>query len=225
MSLQSAYNSASKIHGFSMAEKKKPRTRKHEDAASAGSAGRQRILQAAVRSFIRDGGGAFSARGVAKEARMSLGAVQHFFPAKEQLIAATLEHVIADYRRAYERLEAELPYNGEARLLAIVDYLVASAWKQDSRKFFFNLYALSCHNDFAADLLNDTYAHHRRRLAAFIGAARPQLSEQECFDLALQLSALTEGLMLYTAPQARSMTPRQQIADMTRETVLRMLGK
>lgn len=156
---------------------------------------------------------------------MSLGAVQHFFPAKEQLLAATLEHVIADYRRAYERLETELPYNGEARLLAIVDYLVAAAWKQDSRKFFFNLYALSCHNRFAADLLNDTYAHHRRRLAAFIGAARPQLSEQECFDLALQLSALTEGLMLYTAPEARSMTPRQRIADTTRETVLRMLGK
>jgi len=31
--------------------------------------------------------------------------------------------------------------------------------------------------------------------------------------------------MLYTAPEARSMTPRQQIADTTRETVLRMLGK
>lgn len=195
-----------------------------EDVAAGASAGRMRILQAAVDSFIRDGGAAFTARGVAKEAKMSLGAVQHFYPAKEQLIAAMLEYVIADYRRAYERLEAELPYNGEARLLAVVDYLVLAAWRPESRKFFFNLYALSCHNTFAAKLLNETYAHHRHRLAAYIGAARPKLSEQACFDLALQLSALTEGLMIYTAPGAHAVTPRRRLTETTRETVLRMIG-
>jgi AcrR family transcriptional regulator len=207
--------------------KKTKETRPSPQAQTAPEvgAGRLRILEAAVRAFIRDGGAAFSARGVAKEAKMSLGAVQHFFSTKEKLLAAMLEHVIADYRRAYERLEAELPYNGEARLLGVVDYLVGAAWRPDSRKFFFNLFALSCHNRFAADLFNDTYAHHRRRLAAYIGAARPQLSEQECFDLALQLSALTEGLMIYTAPGANSATTPQRLAETTRVSVLRMLGK
>jgi AcrR family transcriptional regulator len=219
------YNALLEEESMSTSAKFKVRPSPLADVPTGAGAGRLRILEAAVRSFIRDGGAAFSARGVAKEAKMSLGAVQHFFPTKEQLLAAMLEHVVADFRRAFERLETELPYNGEARLLAVIDYLVADAWKPDSRKFFFNFYALSCHNAFAAELLNNTYAHHRHRLAAYIGAARPHLSEQECFDLALQLVALTEGLMVYTAPGARSVTPRQHLAETTRETVLRMLAK
>jgi AcrR family transcriptional regulator len=41
-----------------------------EDIAAGVSAGRLRILQAAVDTFIRDGGAAFTARGVAKKAGM-----------------------------------------------------------------------------------------------------------------------------------------------------------
>jgi AcrR family transcriptional regulator len=193
------------------------------DRATGLGDGRQRILLAAIRCFIRDGGAGFSARGVAKEAGCSLGAVQHFYPAKEQLLAAMLEQVLANYARFYDQLDTELPFNGEARLLGVVDYLVADAWKPEGRKFFFNLYALSCHNEFAARLFNEVYAHHRRRLAAYIGAARPHLSEQACFDLALQLSALTEGLMIYTAPGAKSTTLRR-LTETTRAAVLRMIG-
>lgn len=183
-----------------------------------------RILRSAVRLFIRDGGAAFSARGVAKEAGLSLGAVQHSFRTKEQLLAAMLEQILSNYAQMYEKLAENLPFNGEARLLGAIDFLVADAWRPETRKFFFNLYALSCYNTFAARRMNEVYTHHRRRIAAYIGAARPNLSESECFDLAMQVAALIDGLMIYTAPGAKSVTSREQLAEMVKATVLRLIS-
>jgi AcrR family transcriptional regulator len=187
------------------------------------SAGALRILQAAIRLFIRAGGTGFTARGVAKEAGLSLGAVQHFFRTRDQLLAAMLQQFLSDYGRAYDRLAAELPFNGEARLMGALDYLIADAWRPDARRFFFNLYALSCHNPFVARLFNDVYAHHRRRIAGFIGAARPNLSEQQCYDFALQVAALLEGLMVYTAPEAESVGLRAPLTELIKESVRRLI--
>jgi AcrR family transcriptional regulator len=202
-----------------------------DDAVAARSAGAPRrnegalrILRAAIHLFIREGGAAFTARGVAKEAGTSLGAVQHFFRTKDELLAAMLEQVLADYGRMYEKLADGPPFNGEARLLSAIEFLVADAWKPDTRRLFFNLYALSCHNAFAAKLFNDMYAHHRRRLAAYIGAARPNLSEQDCFELALQVVALLEGIMIYTGPGSKSVTPRRLTA-MVKKSVLKLISE
>lgn len=39
-----------------------------------------------------------------------------------------------------------------------LDYLVADAWRPEARRFFFNLYALSCHSPFVARLFNQLSA-------------------------------------------------------------------
>jgi len=182
-----------------------------------------RILQAAIRLFIRAGGTGFTTRGVAKEAGLSLGAVQHFFRTKDQLLEAMLEQFLSEYRQAYDRLATELPFNGEARLMGALDYLVADAWRPDARRFFFNLYALSCHSPFVARLFNQVYAHHRRRIAGFIGAARPNLTEQQCYDFALEVAALLEGLMIYTAPGAQSVRSREHLTELVKLSVQRLI--
>lgn len=182
-----------------------------------------RILRAAIRLFIKAGGGGFTTRGVAKEAGLSLGAVQYFFRTRELLLAAMLEQFLSDYGRAYDRLAAELPFNGEARLMGALDYLIADAWRPDARRFFFNLYALSCHNAFVARLFNDVYAHHRRRIAGFIGAARPNLTERQCYDFALEVAALLEGLMVYTAPGAESAGLREPLTELIKGSVRRLI--
>jgi AcrR family transcriptional regulator len=188
------------------------------------SAGAMRILQAAIRLFIKAGGSGFTARGVAKEAGLSLGAVQHFFRTRDQLLAAMLQQFLSDYGRAYDRLAAELPFNGEARLMGALDFLIADSWRPDARRFFFNLYALSCHNPFVACLFNEVYAHHRRRIAGFIGAARPKLSEQQCYDLALEVAALLEGLMVYTAPGSENARLRAPLTQLIKDSVQRLIA-
>ncbi len=195
-------------------------------SSSEGSAerGAQRILLAAQRLFVREGGAEFSARGVAKEAGISLGAVQHFFPSKDQLLAATLEHVLGEIRREYEYIQEKLPFNAKARLLGVIDVLVADACRQDSRRFFLGLHALSCHNAFAERLVSAMCQHHQRRLAGFIGAAAPQLDERQCLDLALQLCAMLDGLTFYTGPRHNVIGSRVRVAATIKRSVQRLIA-
>src|SRR5437764_527458 len=48
-----------------------------------------RIAKAAKRVFLRAGDAGFSMRNVAKEAGMSMGAVQHFYPTRDGLMLFT----------------------------------------------------------------------------------------------------------------------------------------
>jgi AcrR family transcriptional regulator len=182
-----------------------------------------KILQAAKQVFIRDGSEKFSARGVAKEAGLSLGAVQHFFPTKRDLLAAMLEYVVNAYEIAYQRLCDRLPMNGETRLLGVLDILIADIWKRDTRKFFFGFWALACHNSAAGELFSEMYSFHVKRIGTFLGAARPGLSEKRCEELAIQIAAMIEGLMLFSAPRGKRFTTRERMSHMVKETILRLL--
>jgi AcrR family transcriptional regulator len=183
-----------------------------------------RILVAAKRVFLRDGAAIFSGRTVAREAKVSLGSLQHFFPTMEGLLVAMLEYVTNEYDEAYERAFRRLPFNGEARLRAAIDYLISDIWRPETRSFFFGLWALSCHNRFAERIMNEMYAYHCGNVAAFVGAARPNLSEKECKAVSMQIAAYIDGLMLFTGRGAKRGVSRQEFHDMVVASVLRLIS-
>ena len=182
-----------------------------------------RILRAAKRVFIRDGNAGFSARGVAKEAKLSLGAVQHFYRTKHSLLAATLEYVVNEYEGAYQKLFDNLPDSDQARLLGVIDVLVKDIWDAESRQFFFALWALSCQDDFAAALMNEMYSFHVRRLETFIAAAHPNLSPGTRREIAVQIAALVDGLMLFTDSRTTPLLSRKKMTESVKRTVTDLL--
>lgn len=191
--------------------------------AARTEAGAARVLHAAKRLFVRGGGSGFSARGVAKEAALSLGAVQHFFPTRAALLAATLESVVNEYETAYSAIFAALPLDGEARLMRVIDWLIDDSWRPQTRQFFLGFWALSCHDRNAARLLDQAYAHHCANLAAFVKAARPALGDARCRALALQVAALIEGLTVLSGLGAHKRA-RERIRGDVREAVLRLIS-
>ena len=184
----------------------------------------EHILRAAQHVFLRDGAPGFSGRTVAAEAGISLGSLQHFFPTMDGLLAAMLEFVVNEYDEAYERVLRALPLNAEARLRTVVDYLISDIWRPDTRKFFFGLWALGCHNDFAEQLVVQMYEYHRHNLAVFIGAALPELSDEHCLDLAMQVAALIDGSMLYTGARTRHRSSKAQFSSVLADGVMRLLS-
>ena len=183
-----------------------------------------RILRAARAVFLSEGGARFSARRVAKEAKVSLSSVQHFFPTTDALLTAMVEYVVNSYDEAYELRAATFPFNGEARLRDVVDYLVEDLFKPDTRRFFFGWWALSCHNKVVERLLDEAYAYHRNNLAAFIGAARPSLAEQRCAEIATQIVALMDGAMLFTATRSKPVPKRAEFADSIKQAVWTLIS-
>jgi len=182
------------------------------------------ILRAAKQVFVQEGYAGLSIRAVAKAARASMGAVQNFFPTKRELIAALFEYVVNEYEQGYQRLFARLPINGEARLLAVLDYLVDDLWRAETRHFFFGLWALGVNHPPARHLIREMYLHHRRGLAALVSGARPGLSEARCQQLALVLAALIEGLMLFTGPGSGQGITRASLRTLVRTTALEVIA-
>jgi AcrR family transcriptional regulator len=183
-----------------------------------------RILRAARAVFLSEGGARFSARRVAREAKVSLSSVQHFFPTTNALLTAMVEYVVNSYDEAYEARAATFPFNGEARLRDVVDYLVDDLFKPDTRRFFFGWWALSCHNKVVEALLDEAYAYHRNNLAAFIGAARPALAEQRCAEIATQIVALMDGAMLFTAARSNPVPKRSEFANSIKQAVWMLIS-
>lgn len=194
--------------------------RSERDQSSNG----ERVLKAAKAVFIRDGASVFSARRVAKEVSLSLRSVQHYYPTTEKLLAAVVDLVISEFESAYEELYKKLPYNAEARLLGVVDILLASNWHQDTRRVFYGLYALSCYKKFAAKLLERMNARHTHQLAILIGAARSHLTEKQCMELAIIVAAILDGTMLFTAPGEERLISKSALSQSVRDSILALLS-
>ena len=196
-----------------------------EHKAFDDSDGTLRVVRAAKALFLRTGGSAqFSIRGVAKEAGLSMGALQHFFPTRDQLVAAMLEFVANDYEQQWQQLSRALPLSGKERLMKAIEYLVDDAFLVDTRHFFFSFWALSCHNQFAATLHEQICAHHTKNVASFVRAACADFTTRQCREAALQIVALTDGLMLFTSPGAKHFTTPAAMVRATKRTVCMILG-
>ena len=188
------------------------------------SAGTLKVVKAAKRVFLASGGSQFSIRRVAKEAGMSMGALQHFYPTRDQLLASVLEFVTNEYEAEWEQVSRDFPFNGEDRLMRAIEYLVGDVQSTETRQFFFSLWALSCHNKFSATLQEEMYAQHSRNVAAFVGAARPDFSERQCLEAAIQIIALTDGYMLFTAPGSKHFSSRAAFVRVAKKTVRKILA-
>ncbi len=187
------------------------------------NSGSLKIVKAAKQVFLRETDSGFSIRNVAREAGLSMGAVQHFYSTRDKLMAAMLEFVVNEYETAYERVFSGLPFNGEARLLGVIEYLAVDITRAETRQFFFALWALGCHNKPVAALIEEMYSHHRRNLAALIGAARPAFAEERCFEIAMQVAALIDGLMIFTAPGSRHFASRAALGKSVKASVKKLL--
>jgi AcrR family transcriptional regulator len=183
----------------------------------------RKVLDAARDVFIQEGAAAFSARRVAKAAALGLSSVQHIFPTTEVLLAAMLEHVNDAYEAAYRESAAKLPFNPEARLAAAIDYLLEDLCDPDQRRFWLGFWSLSCHNEHAKALLQRSYRHHLSNLASFIGAAQPVLAESRCLDIAAQVAAQVEGMLVLVHIAGRKLTIRSPLLQGARQSILRLL--
>jgi len=185
---------------------------------------RTAILRAARTVFIRDGSSGFSARGVAKEAGMSLGNLQHFYATKDTLLAGMLEYVFDKFQSDYERVLAGPPHEPEERLLTRMDQLVLGAFDPDNRRLFLGFYALASQNRFADMLVDQMLERMTSNTAALISAARPSLSHARCLEIAVQLAALIEGLMLFTSTRGAKRNGPEALIATVRRSVRQLIA-
>lgn len=169
------------------------------DAATRGTRQRGRlrvknILEVAQQILADEGYHSLTLRKIAHKLGISSGNVTYYFANKEQLLKAIIVGNLARYEEMFEREASSYRADPKSRVRAYFTALIADAQNSKSQRFFYQLWALSSHNEEAARQRDGVYAHFRSQLLVQLTAVRPDLDDVEILRKSVVLMSLIEGL-------------------------------
>ena len=157
---------------------------------------RSQIFQAGKEMLIDDGAALLTMRRLAEKLQMSLGNLQYYFPTRDELFQALIEHLCIDYQ---ERMGDHLDKRRDPteRLTALADFMVSDFRTVEGSIVFWELWALSAHNKPIADAVNHLHELERQAIEQLIRAIAPKLSRSEIQGRAIAIASMFEGVGLY----------------------------
>lgn len=183
------------------ADPARPRRRRQADRSAAT---RERVIAAAVELLHRHGYSGATTLAIAREAGVSLGALQHQFPTKALLMASVVRRFAAQRFLTYRAALRGVP-NGLARFEA----LSAASWSRIGTP------ELAASMEIQLAMRNDTelaqaaapmFERHNafiRRLIGRMLADRPELDEQRVESIRLLNSAIMLGMSMLTVTSGK----------------------
>jgi AcrR family transcriptional regulator len=156
---------------------------------------RQNVLEVAADVLIESGYHNFSMRKVADAAGIRLGNLQYYFPSKEKLVKAMLDHALSSYLDAF--VEIRRHGTPEEQFLAVIDQVLNDLNKKRTTVFFPEVWSLSNHEKGVTQAMDEMYENYRKVLADIIGEVNPALSALQARRLALFISASIEGHTIF----------------------------
>lgn len=164
---------------------------------SRGQDGYEQILSAALGLLIEHGYKALSFRRIAAASGMKVGHVSYYFPSKEELVRDLLEAVIGSYQDAFISIMHEPGVTPETRLADIITLVLDDITTKKTTHVFMELWALSNHDEFVFERVQDLYVLARQPLNDIIAEMNPALSVTQREALALFISASMEGMTIF----------------------------
>ncbi|KNB53990.1 TetR/AcrR family transcriptional regulator [Streptomyces caatingaensis] len=156
-----------------------------------GDARRTSLLDAAETVLVARGHADASLRAIADEAGVRIGHLQHYFPARADLVKAVLERALD---RSLERLAAATgPRADAADAVAVL-----LAEQEDPRlvRLYVELWALAARDEDVAEVVRAFYGTYVGHVEAFLRRLRPERTAAFCRARAETFVALLEGAAL-----------------------------
>lgn len=187
-------NSLSQLRAITVADLAFP---PREGGYAKGHETREQILQAALDLLVEHGFRAMSMRRVAAACGMKLGNLTYHFPNREDLIQALLEAVISAYEIEFERIVHKPGVPPEERLADVCELILEDIRSKKTTRVFPELWALSNHDPFVLERVQELYARARAPIDQIVAEMRPDLSAEEREAIALFISASMEGQTVF----------------------------
>lgn len=168
-----------------------------EGGYARGREGHVQILQAALGLLVDSGYRAMSMRRVAQACDMKLGNLTYYFPTKEDLVRELLDAVISSYEIEFDAIVHETGISAEDRLTEVCILILEDICTKKTTRVFPELWALSNHDPFVLDRVQEMYARARVALEEIIAEINPALPSDERQILALFISGSMEGLTMF----------------------------
>lgn len=187
------------------AEQKPKQVRKSPEVRSA------EILAAAGKAFIRDGYAAFSLRTVAADVGIRLSTLQHHFPSRELLLAATLADVLGGWGVQLRAVAFDTSIPVPERMKRVLQVNLDLMLEHTTAPVLWELFALSQHEEFARRFAQKTYLDFRQVFVDMMAEVRPDLSAQQLMAHATLIVAQTEGLTVFMRPDDPAGLPVESV--------------
>jgi AcrR family transcriptional regulator len=157
----------------------------------------EQILRSALDLLIDQGYRAVSMRRVAAASGVKLGNLTYYFPTKEDLVKELLNAVISSYEIEFDAVIHEEGATAIHRLEEICVLILEDIGTKKTTRFFPELWALSNHDDFVLERMQELYARARHPIVQLISEINPALSADQCETIALFMSASMEGMTVF----------------------------
>jgi len=128
---------------------------------------------------------------VAKEAGISIGNLQYYFPAKNDLIWALVDFIVADYTGVLKRFLAIADPNEQFE--AILSHDIRDLNTERTTVLFPELWSLANHDDDVASLLATLYLPVQEILVQVISKMNPELNDKQAELLSVYITSAIEG--------------------------------
>ena len=173
------------------------------------------ILEAALDILLDEGYRAITMRRIAKACDINVGNVTYYYPTKEALIRDLLASVLQSYMDIFDNIRDDPNLTAEEKFTQIIRLILEDIQTKKTTHFFPELWALSNHDPFIAERVDELYVMVRKVLNHLIPLINPRLTEQEREVVALFVSASMEGMTMfagYNKPWAPRMREIEGIA-------------
>ncbi|MBI1650893.1 TetR/AcrR family transcriptional regulator [Hyphomicrobium sulfonivorans] len=155
------------------------------------------ILEASRLVLIEKGYNNLTLREVARAAGMRLGNLQYYYPTREDLMKDLLQIIFSTYDQRYDMIAVAQSLDPKCRLQEMIRFLMINIRERSINRLFFELWAVSRHDHFAAELLADLYAKYCQRFETVIAEISPEMPEAIRKKRAVLIAFLVEGIMIH----------------------------
>lgn len=172
---------------------------------------RRRLMESTIRLMAEKGVSGATVRAITADAGVSHGLIGHYYPTKDDLLVASLEHLFSGVAEdVRHQIDAAGP-NPLARLKALPEALFSpTVFTEQNRAAFLALWHEIRFNDAVRDANRGFYTGYRQRVCALFQAVTGANGEVEA--AATGLIALSDGLWLEISIGAGQTDPAKAVA-------------
>jgi AcrR family transcriptional regulator len=162
--------------------------------ARKGEARQAEVLAMARRVLVEEGYDRFSLRDIATRVGVTLGNLQYYFPARDDLLEAVLRAELVRDQAELAALAAAARSPRDA-LAAVVRHLIEE-WTREARRVYVVLSLLALHQPRFSALHREIYEGFYDALVPLLRGLRPDAKRVELLQLARMITILIDGAVL-----------------------------
>lgn len=168
-----------------------------EGGYAKGDEMREQMLHAALGILVDEGYRAMSMRRIAAACGLKLGNLTYYYPTREDLVRDLLEAVVRSYEIQFDIIMHEEGVSPERKLAELCALILDDIRTKKTTRIFPELWALSNHDRFVQDRVQELYTRARASIITSVRQMRTDLDDAQMEMLGLFISGSMEGLTVF----------------------------